>query len=267
MMIAAFLFGFFGSLHCVAMCGPIVLALAPKADESSTSGARWKRAARFLASKLLYNAGRVSLYVALGLALGASAEILGAAVFDIHGYQEALSLSVGALMLLTVALAFAQRSAKARDFFGARFSSSVLQRASSRLYQYLRGKLNARIRASRYGGQFLLGALNGFLPCGFVYMALAMAATAGTTAGAAKTMALFGLGTVPAMAFTAIFSERVAAKLSALASARRLLPLGTIIIAAFFIARGLALDIPYLSPKLSAQPSGTEQGCHSSQAK
>jgi uncharacterized protein len=239
MLIAALILGFAGSLHCVAMCAPITLALSM---QGKTRG-------NFIVGKLLYNTGRILTYTALGAALGASKELLGTMLFDIHGVQEVLSISLGVGIFVVVLIPQHIRT----KIFGMPVFVRVLGR--------LRGRIGGFMRSSRMSGQFALGLLNGLLPCGFVYMGLAMAALSGSTGDAALTMLSFGLGTFPAMFGIAMLARIAGVQMRFTSSLRRYAPFGAALVAVLFLIRGLALGIPYLSPKLSAQPAGTEQGC------
>lgn len=240
MLYAAFILGFAGSFHCIAMCAPITLALSAEGRTNT----------RYLAGRFVYNMGRILTYTVLGLALGASKDLLGAMLFDIHRFQEALSITIGVGMLAVV---LAPQQLRARVL-----AMPLLARALGRL----RGRIGGVMRSSRMGGQFALGLLNGLLPCGFVYMGLAMAAVAGSTQDAAITMLFFGLGTLPAMVGVAVFARLVGAPVRFGSAMRRFVPIGASLVAVLFILRGLSLGIPYVSPKLSAQPAGVEQGCH-----
>ncbi|CDF79708.1 integral membrane protein [Formosa agariphila KMM 3901] len=104
-----------------------------------------------------------------------------------------------------------------------------------------------------------IGFLNGFLPCGLVYMAvLSSIATAEPLQGALY-MALFGLGTIPLMT-TAIYFGNM---LSNLAKKRiqKLIPVFVIIIGILFIIRGLGLGIPYMSPKINPDTVESTMEC------
>jgi len=235
---AAFALGFFGSFHCVGMCGPIALAL------SATGLAKW----RFVAGRVLYNLGRVVTYTALGASIGAAEQ-----VFDVHRYQETVSITLGVMILAVLLLPASQQA--------------VLRRAASlplveRVFSRLRSRISSVLQATSYRGQFALGVLNGFLPCGFVYMGLAGAVMMGNAVHSAEAMAMFGLGTIPAMLTLAIASSLASSFITQhlRASLRRLVPLGAAVMAVLFIMRGLSLGIPYISPKLSAQK--TSLGCH-----
>lgn len=240
MLYAAFILGFAGSFHCVAMCGAITLAFAPKRIKSTS----------FIAGKLLYNLGRILTYSMLGLLLGASKLVFGAMLFDIHAMQEWLSISIGIAMLGTLVLPKAIRL---------KFSATPI---ITRYWGKIRSQMGRFLQSQNVETQFYLGMVNGLLPCGFVYMALALAALSSTLQEATFTMMLFGAGTIPAMlllAFAAQFSEQ---KFRFTSKYQRFTPFLTAIVAVLFILRGLSLGIPYISPELHATPAGLEAGCH-----
>ena len=86
-MIIPLLLGLLGSLHCVAMCGPIALAL-PVHQFNTT---------KKTASILLYHLGRISVYIVLGVVFGT----VGKGLF-IAGFQQNVSIILGILLILGV---------------------------------------------------------------------------------------------------------------------------------------------------------------------
>src|SRR5215212_611248 len=84
-----FLLGLVGSLHCAAMCGPLVVAV------SNAGGTRLP----FGTSRLVYNSGRIATYAAIGLLFGAVGK-----TFALAGVQRWLSLGAGAAILLGLLL-------------------------------------------------------------------------------------------------------------------------------------------------------------------
>lgn len=240
MLTAAFILGFAGSFHCVAMCGALTLALASNRMNTSS----------FLVGKVVYNLGRTFMYSVLGLLLGASKLVFGAMLFDIHGAQEWLSVSIGAGMLLSVIFP---------KFLQGKLSTTPV---IARFQGIMRRQMGTLLSSRTMNGQFLLGMVNGLLPCGFVYMALAVAALSGTVHEATLSMTFFGLGTIPAMLVVAVLARFSSNSFRIFSRANRFVPIATAFIAVMFIMRGLSLGIPYLSPVLSAQPAGLETGCH-----
>jgi uncharacterized protein len=213
----AFLLGLVGSLHCAVMCGPLIVAV------SSAGGARLP----FTTSRLLYNVGRIATYCAIGLLFGAVGK-----TFVLAGVQRWLSLGAGAIILLGLLLStrFALKSP---------FAKAVVKLKS------LFGRLLQRRTLS---SQFLLGALNGLLPCGLVYIAAAAAATTLSPIGGALHMAAFGAGTLPMMLGLGAASGRLR---SVALRFQKLIPICVMLVAMLLLLRGLALGIPYLSPSLN----------------
>lgn len=242
---AAFILGFAGSFHCVAMCGALTLAVA-----SSRGG----RIGTYLTGKTLYNLGRTFTYTVLGLLLGASKLLFGAMLFDIHHAQEWLSISIGASMLLAVVLP--------RIFTKKVSVIPIIARFVRNIQAPVQTKMGKMLHSQNFGGQFLLGMMNGLLPCGFVYVALAMAALQPTLPLAGLSMTMFGLGTIPAMLGVVIFARVSGQKFRFVSRFQRFAPAATALLAVLFILRGLSLGIPYISPQLSAAPAGLEKGCH-----
>ena len=222
MLWAGFLFGLLGSFHCVGMCGAIALAL-PGAGGSRR---------RYVAGRVLYNLGRVTTYAGLGAVAG----LLGQGL-RLAGWQQSLSLVSGLLILLLVATP-ERYSGRAAAFL--HLDRALAQVKSKLLYFYQRPSL---------GALYATGVLNGLLPCGLVYLALAGALSAPGVAGSAAYMALFGLGTLPLMLALSLTGQLV--PLQWRTRMRQAVPVLAAVMAGLFIVRGLGLGIPYLSPQLS----------------
>ncbi|MEO9967077.1 MAG: sulfite exporter TauE/SafE family protein [Reichenbachiella sp.] len=216
----ALFLGFVGSLHCVVMCGPIVLAMSGQQTLS-----------RFLTSRLLYNFGRICTYAIIGLVFG----LLGELIF-LGSYQQAFSIGMG-LFMIVLALGLGS-SAKGK-----------LYRPMYNVTQYLKSYLSRWLKSSGLLSSFLLGSLNGFLPCGLVYAAVAGALTTANLGNGLLYMIVFGLGTFPAMLFMALSGR--ALKGFSLVTLNRLSLVFLTSLGCLLIIRGLDLDIPYLSPAIS----------------
>ncbi|MFN8244439.1 MAG: sulfite exporter TauE/SafE family protein [Ferruginibacter sp.] len=219
---AGLIIGALGSFHCVGMCGPLALSLPLKGRSLP---------AKFLAS-LLYNAGRVVTYALLGAAVG----FIGHSV-ALFGYQQWLSISLGITILLALVLSNCTRSAGIRLPLVSRFFTALRKRLG-KLYQQ-----------EYTGASFLIGLLNGLLPCGLVYMAIAGAVATGSVMHSSVFMAAFGLGTLPVMWAVSFFGNYMAAGLRL--KIRKLYPYILAVMACLLILRGLGLGIPYVSPKIS----------------
>ncbi|MGJ1203764.1 sulfite exporter TauE/SafE family protein [Sphingobacterium lactis] len=215
----AFFMGLLGSIHCAVMCGPLLLAV------QAGQGISWKTTA----NKLLYQLGRILTYGLLGLLLG----LIGSTA-AIQGWQQGFSLVTGLILLaIGVFHMFGKSSAQL-----AAFQTKAIQPFAKFMGKWL----------YRPGGSFVAGVLNGVLPCGMVYMALASAVNADSMTNSFLFMVLFGLGTLPLLlvfSFAGNFPKRIFKKGFA-----TVLPVLFIVMGAWFILRGANLDIPYLSPLL-----------------
>jgi sulfite exporter TauE/SafE len=230
----AFAIGLLGSLHCIGMCGPIALAL-PQAAQSRTA---------LVVSRLLYNIGRVITYVILGALCGFFGGIISSA-----GFQQGLSISMGLVIALGVLIPSC-------------FTNHILSSGlTGRFLQAPMGLWRKLFASKGHASLFTIGLLNGLLPCGFVYIGLAAAASTGTVSHAALYMALFGLGTVPVMLVTSLVGKMISVNVRR--RFLKLLPVGALVLAALLILRGLSLGIPYISPILKTNFTETEApSCH-----
>ena len=229
-----FIVGLVGSLHCIGMCGPIVAAL-PQGE-----GGRLK----VIGGRLLYNSGRVISYALLGLMFG----LIGKSIF-VAGYQQALSIAIGVLIILAVILP-------------ARYGQKVISFAGlGKVYALISWMWSRLFRSSKGSSLFAIGILNGFLPCGFVYVGIAGAAAMGSAPGGAGYMALFGAGTIPIMLAFALVGNVVGQKFRRAFS--RAVPVLAVALALVFILRGMSLGIPIISPHMSYNNStgATESSC------
>jgi uncharacterized protein len=232
MLWAGFLFGILGSFHCVGMCGPLALALPVG------QGGGWS----FAAGRLLYNGGRLLTYTGLGALAGLFGKSL-----QLAGLQQTLSLVSGGLILLLVVLPAAV-SGRLRQASGLEHLLAKVRQVMGRLF--------------KRQGLWVLGAigvLNGLLPCGFVYLALAGALSMPTVAGAMGYMLLFGLGTFPLMLLLSWSGQLLHPWQRRFF--HRAVPYAATVLALLFILRGLNLGIPFLSPAV-AQSAATGTTLH-----
>jgi hypothetical protein len=214
----AFILGLLGSLHCAAMCGPLMLALP-----GLPGGA-----GRFIAGRIIYQLGRVATYGLLGVVAG----LVGQSIF-LAGLQRWLSIALGVAVLV--------------GFF---ISKKVAVSAPVvRLVTKLKDAMSAQLQRRSFSSLTLLGMLNGLLPCGLVYVALAGATASGGIGKSVGYMAVFGLGTLPTMLAISLSGRMfpVALRLKL----RGAIPVGVCLLAALLILRGLSLGIPYVSPDLA----------------
>jgi sulfite exporter TauE/SafE len=215
----AFVLGLVGSLHCAGMCGPLALAL-PQAGN---------RVAGYCAGRLAYNCGRVATYCTLGLVFG----LLGQTLL-LAGVQRWLSIALGVMLLIGL---FASRKL-------------ALWRPITGLVERVKANMSSLLRRRSFAALFLLGLLNGLLPCGLVYVAGAGATATGSLAGGSIYMAAFGLGTTPMMLAISLSGKLVPFSLRL--KLLKAVPLAVFLLASLLILRGMELGIPYVSPDLSA---------------
>jgi sulfite exporter TauE/SafE len=185
--------GFVSSLHCVQMCGPIVLTYSVAANTQ-----RGRRS--LLGLHLAYNAGRTLTYMLLGAIAGLAGGAMGW-VGRLAGLEDTASIVAGAAMVLT-ALAMFGYGLGLNRWKGFALPARLLRPA---------GKL---ISASSALAKFTLGILMGFLPCGLVYAALMRAIGAATVAGGAVSMLAFGLGTGAALVAVGLGSSALTRKVA-----------------------------------------------------
>ncbi len=156
--------------------------------------------------------------------------------------QQVLSIGLGIGLLLSAAMWYSRR----KPF--------ILQLSYTSGVVTLKNKLGGLLYRNQRGGLFLIGLLNGLLPCGLVYMGLmASLATDGAWRGMTY-MAIFGAGTLPLM-LLALLVGRVVQPLR-WRVLQPLAPVGLALLGVLLVLRGLALDIPFVSPLLHAGAMG-----------
>lgn len=208
MLWSAFVLGVVGSLHCVGMCGPIAMLVS--------GNNKWQ----FVRNRLLYHAGRTAMYMAMGALVGLFGRII-----DWAGYQNFISIGAGILILLVL----------------------LIPGIQVRLFPAITGRIlpvkkwfGSFIHSSRPANNLMLGVLNGLLPCGLVYSALALALIQPGVQESVVVMALFGAGTVPALLLFVYSAD----------SLRKLLPVAfsrvqtfmLVVVATIMIWRGIAFQ-------------------------
>lgn len=212
---AAFTMGLLGSLHCAGMCAPIALSL-PYPDRDA-----WGR----MRNVLLYNTGRLITYSLIGLLFG----LLGKGLF-FAGWQRAVSVGMGVILLL---VSFSL--IKPEKFL-------LANRHLSRLYVWLKTQLGTRLKRAGGSSIFVVGLLNGLLPCGLVYLAIIGAMTAEQVWQGVFYMASFGLGTFPLM--IAVVWSGLWLRPGIRQIFTRFYPILLFALAVLLIWRGLLLQIP-----------------------
>jgi len=219
-LVAGLAFGAFGSVHCVGMCGPLALSLPGKHQP------RWQ----FWAERGLYNLGRAVTYSLLGVLVGAAGQVVSLA-----GVQQGLSVGIGAIMILAATVPWVSRQVQRIEQTPSAFLGRVMK------------PIGTLYRTGGPTAMLIVGLLNGLLPCGFVYAALATAVTTGSVAQSTVFMAGFGLGTGPAMLGVSLLGRVASTQLRT--RLQRLVPIGLALVGLLLILRGLGLG-SMLSPAL-----------------
>ena len=183
--------GLAGSLHCVGMCGPILVGFS---QLSAGAG----RAASLRSDFLAYHAGRIWTYALMGFAAGSLGTRLREEAVRL-GWQRPLSILFAALVLATGLLLLAGARSRRLEALLRACGGAAAQRSG----------LAAIARAPGLGPRLLLGAVMGFLPCGLVYAMLATVAALPAPL-AALGMLLFGLGTIPSLSIVLLLGRSIA---------------------------------------------------------
>lgn len=211
--------GLIGSFHCIGMCGPIVVALPLKKRNLGSK----------ITGAILYNSGRVVTYSALGVLFG----LLGRGI-HLAGFQQWTSIVLGIAMIISVIFPF---------FFREKITiGSLFSGLAARLIIRLRKLFTDR----SYFSLLMIGLLNGLLPCGLVYVAIAGAINSGNVGSGALFMMLFGIGTIPLLLVATLASDAIGQRIRS--KMQKVVPYFVFTLGVLFILRGMSLGIPYISP-------------------
>ena len=187
--ITAFLLGLFSTVHCIAMCGSVIGALTLSLPAEVRENQR-----RMFPYVLNYNLGRLLSYTMAGAIVGVLASPLTA--FDGHLVLRYLSVIVMVAMGLYLAGWFPK--------------FAYMERLGAPIWRWLQPISQKLLPVKKLSQAFLLGIVWGWLPCGLVYAALAVAATVGEPVKASMVMVAFGVGTLPAVMGAGLFTGLLA---------------------------------------------------------
>ncbi len=218
-LMSALILGLGGSFHCVGMCGPIALVLPVD---------RGNKFKAFVQSSI-YHLGRMVTYAIMGFVFGMVGKGLSLA-----GFQQNVSILMGVIMILAVIFP--------TNYLGKFNFGKPLYKLVGRL----KSTLGTYLKKQSYSSLFVIGLLNGLLPCGLVYMAIIGAIATGNPVFGALYMFLFGLGTSPLLTGLILagnfFSLNVRNKIN------KVIPYFVVLVGLIFILRGLGLGIKFISP-------------------
>lgn len=201
------------------MCGPIAMMLPVDRNNAT------KKATQVLT----YHIGRLTAYGTIGIIFG----LVGKGFF-IAGIQQNLSIFIGVAMIAVILI-------PEKIFAKYNFSKPVFV-----LISKIKATLGSQFRNKSYKSLFTIGLLNGFLPCGMVYVALFGAIAMQDASFGVLYMVLFGLGTVPMMSSVVYINSYLTIPIRN--KIQKVIPYVAVIIGVLFILRGLGLGIPYVSP-------------------
>ena len=228
----AFIMGLAGSLHCIGMCGPLALSLpvSHNNDLSRISGG------------LIYNSGRILSYTSMGFIFGSLGNFIIAAK-----WQNSLSIGLGIIILLYLLFP--------KKYF--HFSTAT---TLNKPFMLLRQQLGKLFQSKKLSSLLFIGVLNGFLPCGLVYLALTSSIISASSVNGGMFMLFFGLGTFPMMFATVLMGNYLNQSLRQ--KIHKAMPALLFLMAVLLILRGMNLGIPFISPELG--PSHNHEGieCH-----
>lgn len=214
---SGFILGIMGSFHCVGMCGPIALSLPLYGNNFGQKAF----------GGILYNIGRTVTYAVMGAFFG----FVGQS-FEMVGFQQWISVVMGSLMILSILIPSIFKSLNVGTNFPL---SAWVRKHMSKLFQ-----------KKSFSRLFFIGLLNGLLPCGLVYLAIAGAIGTANTLYGIFFMILFGLGTLPMLLAVSLAGSLISVKVRN--RINKVIPFVVVLIGIIFILRGLSIGIPYLSP-------------------
>lgn len=221
--IPAFILGVISNLHCLGMCGPIALAIPLNRSSKST----------MLFGILQYHIGRILVYGILGYLVG----YIGMGI-KLFGILQAISIIAGIGIII-----YAWR--KYLSFIKIPLNVPL----SLSKGHFLSRSMGKIMRSESPLKLLLLGALNGLLPCGMVYTALITAVVLGTPLLSTTSMLAFGLGTLPGLVAFSLFAQQLGNPIRS--KINRYLPYLITVVGLLIILRGMNLNIPFISPKVS----------------
>ena len=233
MLLSGLILGLLGSLHCVGMCGPIAFMLP--VDRSNS--------VKKIGQVGIYHLGRLIAYSIIGLVFG----LVGKSLY-IFGMQQQLSIAIGILMIVVVVIPYKT------------FSKYNLSKPLNKVISRVKTRLGQALKKKTPDTFLTIGFLNGFLPCGLVYMAVFGSIATGSLLEGSLYMILFGLGTIPLMTSAIYIGKFLNSRIKQ--RIQKAIPVFVVLIGALFILRGLGLGIPYISPAPVVEMATSAIECH-----
>ena len=233
MLFTAFIFGLISSFHCIGMCGPIAMMLPVDRNNQ----------AKKVTQIITYHLGRLFAYSTIGFIFG----MLGKG-FLLAGMQQKMSIFIGIAMILIILI-------PEKVVANYNFSKPIFKVISK-----IKTTLGSQFKNKSYKSLFTIGLLNGFLPCGMVYVALFGAIAMQSPTLGVLYMVLFGLGTVPMMSSIVYLNSFLTIPIRN--KIQKVIPYVAVFLGIVFILRGLGLGIPYISPSNMSLFVQQQPNCH-----
>jgi len=227
--LVAFIMGLFSSFHCLGMCGSIIGTLTLSLRQEIR-----QHKSQLTLFVFHYNLGRILSYALGGLIAGLLGKVF-LLPFEEHGHR---------ILQIISALFMAGAGLYVAGWFP---GFAHIERLGSRFWRIIEPIGQRLIPVSTLPQALFFGIIWGWLPCGLVYMALALATTTGDPIGSALTMTAFGIGTLPAVMSVGLMTNL----LTTLSTARKF----KIIAGLFLLGIAFFAAFPDLNP-LKFQPEG-----------
>jgi len=217
-----FFMGLIGSVHCIGMCGPLVMALP------------YSQLMPFqkVLAIILYHIGKIITYGILGILVG----VFGKQI-PFYNVQQHFSILIGILMLVYVLWVFYLQPKRKLGFL-----------KIDRIQKPIITALGILLNKKKTGAFLFIGLLNGLLPCGMIYLALSSAWSNQSIVLSGLFMVFFGLGTVPALIFVAFGGQLLGIRFRQ--KIQKALPIMLFSMGVLLILRGMNLGIPFISPMI-----------------
>lgn len=215
------------------MCGPIAMMLPVDRNNQ----------AKKVTQIITYHLGRLFAYSTIGFIFG----MLGKG-FLLAGMQQKMSIFIGIAMILIILI-------PEKVVANYNFSKPIFKVISK-----IKTTLGSQFKNKSYKSLFTIGLLNGFLPCGMVYVALFGAIAMQSPTFGVLYMVLFGLGTVPMISSIVYLNSFLT--ISIRNKIQKAIPYVAVFIGIVFILRGLGLGIPYISPSNMSLFVQQQPNCH-----
>jgi sulfite exporter TauE/SafE len=217
-----FFMGLLGSVHCIGMCGPLVMAL-PYSHLMPVQK---------LIATVLYHLGKIITYGILGIVVG----VFGKQI-PFYNVQQHFSILIGILMLVYVVWVFYLHPKRKLGFLRIDWIQKPILSALGKL-----------LNQKKTGAFLFIGMLNGLLPCGMIYLALSSAWANQSIVQSGLFMVFFGMGTVPALILVAFGSQLLGIRFRQ--NIQKALPIMLFGMGVLLILRGMNLGIPFISPMI-----------------